>query len=187
MARSSNRCTSDQALVLLIVKEFRESVNGYLGRTAVQKLCYFAQALGVPLTYPFRIYHYGPYSDSLSFDIDMLLASEALEDASRNPGRYSDFRLGAEAKPALEGHEALINRYQQAIRRVAEAFGRFAPQTLELLSTLHFIDRKLKASGIAHPDKTTVMADFRQVKEDRFSEDEVERAYEAMKRAGLIG
>jgi hypothetical protein len=73
------------------------------------------------------------------------------------------------------------------VKRVAEALGRLDPQILELLSTLHFVDRKLKAAGIAHPDKERVVGDFRRVKEGRFTDEQIDRAHKALKTAGLVG
>ena len=67
--------------------------SGFLGRTAIQKLAYFAQATGVPVPCSFEIYNYGPYSDQVTFSVDGLLADEVLMDTSPNSCRYSNYRL----------------------------------------------------------------------------------------------
>ena len=53
-----------EALVAEVVRSrVTLSPGGSPGRTAVQKLCYFAQVLGVPLHLDFQIHHYGPFSN----------------------------------------------------------------------------------------------------------------------------
>jgi uncharacterized protein YwgA len=50
------------ALLAYLIKSFNEAGDRTLGRTILQKLCYFAKASGVPLPFRFEIYHYGPFS-----------------------------------------------------------------------------------------------------------------------------
>jgi uncharacterized protein YwgA len=180
------RGTSDEALVALIVEEFHKKRRRYLGRTAIQKLCYFAQALGLPLTHHFKVYYYGPFSDELSAAIDMLLASGVLKDASNDPRQYSNFKLGPRAVEVLSAQQETVNKYRPTVERVTSALGKLSPQALELLSTLHFIDRRLKAGGASSPSKEVVIKDFRQVKAEKFSNDQINDAYKAMRQAGLI-
>ena len=50
------------------------SQRNNIGKTKIQKICYFLQeAVGVELMYPFRMHYYGPYSDEL--DRTLSLAS----------------------------------------------------------------------------------------------------------------
>lgn len=179
--------TTDEALVTLVVEEFQKTSQGHLGRTAIQKICYFAQSLGVPLNFEFKILYYGPYSHELASEVELLLASDVLEDTSKKPSAYSALRLGPAAHKLLETYPELTERYRPTVARVAAAFGELGPSTLELLSTLHFIDRRLRASGTEHPSRDEVVKRFQQVKQDRFSKGEIEAAYDAMRRAGLIG
>jgi uncharacterized protein YwgA len=168
------------------MKEFQARTRGYLGRTAVQKLCHFAKVLGVPFSYRFQIHYYGPYSEELSSAVDRLLANGALQDGSRDQERYSSFRLGPEASQVLDEHASTLRRFEPTVTRVVEAFGSLEPKTLELLSTLHFTAQRLKASGNARPEREDVLGEFRKIKGDKFSETEIDRAFNAMEKAGLL-
>ena len=56
------------ARVAVITELASRAPNGFLGRTALMKLCYFLQEVkNVPLGYHFTLYSYGPFdSDVLS-------------------------------------------------------------------------------------------------------------------------
>src|SRR4051812_26829490 len=85
-----------------------EGGSGYLGRTALQKILYFLQILGVPMRYRFEIYHYGPYCDRIYRDVELLLADGVLRDASSNPEKYSNYRPGAAAGELLQLHQGRL-------------------------------------------------------------------------------
>ena len=75
--------TWEHALLAVTAREAAKSGEaGYLGRTALQKIVYFLQIAGVPMRYAFDIYHYGPYCDRVSRDVELLLADGVLKDAS---------------------------------------------------------------------------------------------------------
>jgi hypothetical protein len=177
----------DDALVALIVRECQRRGGGSLGRTAIQKVCYFAQALGVPLSHRFRIYYYGPYSDTLAASVDLMVADQVLVDRSSDPESRSVYRLGPAANALLEAHAPSIAPHAPAIERVAETFGTLDPATLEIQSTLHFVDRRLKATGITHPDRESVLDQFAQEKPGKFPRPRIGHAYDALRRAGLVG
>jgi uncharacterized protein YwgA len=62
--------TWEHALLAATAQAAAESGdNGYLGRTALQKILYFLQTSGVPMRYRFDIYHYGPYCDRITRDV----------------------------------------------------------------------------------------------------------------------
>jgi len=178
--------SQDAALIVLMVQEYASSCKGYTGRTAIQKMIYFARELGVPIDYRFQIYYYGPYAESLASDVERMVAYGVLEDASNNRGQYSDYRLGPNDQHVFEGHRSVIDKYGTKIAQVASMFKDLKPDALELLSTLHFIDRKLKAEGSSRPKKEQVMTEFRDVKGEKFAQGQIEDAYDAMQRVGLL-
>ena len=55
----------------------------------------------------------------------------------------------------------------------------------ELLATLDYLYRQLKAGGGPGPWKERVINRFLEVKKDKFSAEEVRAAYDSMVRAGL--
>ena len=175
----------DEALVALIVKQFRQHVSGYLGRTAIQKLCYFSRELGVPFSYRFSIYHYGPYSDDLATAIDYMLAERVLRDQSPDPQRYSNFALGPNGDELLSRHIDTVRKAEPVISSVARAFGDFSPETLELMATVHFVHERLRATGVA-PSEDEVIQEFHEEKGDKFEPEEISEAYRALKDAGFF-
>src|SRR5580704_17837514 len=80
--------------------------QGYLGRTALQKILYFLQISGVPMRYRFDIYHYGPYCDRISRDVEWLLADGVLKDVSSNPDKYSNYHTSDAAGELIQKHKA---------------------------------------------------------------------------------
>src|SRR5437762_8697011 len=75
------------AVVAYLVKRYNELAQGTLGRTILQKLCYFAKANGVPLRFRFEIYHYGPFSQEIFEVTEDLLVDDVISDASNVPGK----------------------------------------------------------------------------------------------------
>jgi uncharacterized protein YwgA len=175
----------DEALVALVVKQFREHVSGFLGRTAIQKLCYFSRELGVPFSYRFSIYHYGPYSDHLATAIDYMIAEHVLTDQSPDRQRYSNFALGPNAEELLSRHKDTVRQSELLIRSVAQAFGDFSPETLELMATVYFVHERLRATGVT-PAEDEVIQEFLQEKASKFELDEICDAYRGLKDAGFF-
>lgn len=176
------------AFIAAIVRSYEKSVGAghFLGRTAIQKLVYFAKTLGVPVPCSFEIYTYGPYSDAVTFSVDSMLADDVLKDASKAPNKYSNYRLGDNAKELLNTYQADIEPHQREIDAVVQSLGSFEPQQLELVATLHFIHQRLKHILRQSPPKDKVLEEFRRIKKDKFRLDEVDGFYNALKEAELI-
>jgi uncharacterized protein YwgA len=190
MSRSNELVYSDDpcsAFMAAIVRSYEKHVGGrhYLGRTAVQKLVYFAKALGVPIPCSFEIYTYGPYSDTVTFSVDSLLADDVLKDTSKDPQTYSNYRLGENADEILNAYKPLIEPHRGKIDLVVQSLGRFKPQDLELIATLHFIHHRLKQMGRTEPAREQVLAEFYRVKKNKFTTKEIDSWYDALKKAKL--
>ena len=181
---SDDQCS---AFMTAIVRSYEEHVGGqhYLGRTAMQKLVYFAKALKVPIPCSFEIYTYGPYSDEVTLAVDSLLADDVLKDKSTRP-HYSNYRLGNNANELLERYDESITPHQETIDVVVQALGQFDPEDLELIATLHFIHNRLKKILGQTPEKTAVVQEFQRVKRNKFPLEQVDSWYDALKEAQLI-
>ena len=182
--------TYDQALLAVLMESFHKCDQAKrtqtLGRKQLQKLCYFAQWLGAPLSYRFRIHYYGPYSDDLAFDTDMLTATKVFVDDSPDPASYSNLRPGPNIHAPLKQYEGkLADQHKSIIAKLVTALAPLSPRTLELLSTMHFINHRLKASGYT-AGRDDIFERLRGLKKEKFTPEEMERAYEAMKRASLL-
>ena len=181
---SDNLCA---AYIAEIASSFgRHYADGFLGRTAMQKLVYFCQAVGIPIPCSFEIYNYGPYSDEVKFSVDSLIADEVLVDLSPNPAKYSNYRNCSSAEPFARALQDNIAPHRADIDRVVDALGKYRPEQLELVATLHFVACRQKAVYGIHPDRNRVISEFRDVKGDKFADGEIDSWYDALVKSGLI-
>jgi hypothetical protein len=179
--------TWEQAVLTAAVQAAAENrAAGYLGRTALQKILYFLQIAGVPMRYYFDVYHYGPYCDRITRDVEWLLADEVLKDASPSPERYSNYRPGTSAEELVGSHAPALEPHRATIAKVVRILLPLQPDHLELLATLDYLFRQLKAGGGPGPWKERVLARFLDVKKDKFPAQVVSDAYDSLVGAGLI-
>ena len=173
------------AFLSAILESFEEHYpTGYLGRTAMQKLAYFSKVLDVPIPCSFGIYTYGPYSDTITFSVESLLADEVLVDRSTNP-KYSNYRTGPNFAELLTEYSDEVEPHKDTINRIVEALGEFEPTDLELIATLHFVTRRQKMRT-GQPSKSAVIAEFKSIKKDKFTDEAIARWYQALQQAKLI-
>lgn len=160
--------------------------KGYLGRTALQKIVYFLQIASVPMRYRFDIYHYGPYCDRITCDVELLVADGVLKDISPTPEKYSNYRPADAAEELLQSHPAALQTHQETINKVVQSLLPLEPDHLELLATLDYLYRQKRAGGGSGPWKETVIERFMEVKKDKFPRTAVSEAYDSMVYANLI-
>jgi uncharacterized protein YwgA len=173
------------AFLVEIVRAFeKHHKNHYLGRTAMQKLSYFSQALGVPIPCSFEIYNFGPYSDTITFNVESMLADDILNDASPNQ-KYSNYRLKCDDPEFETSISESVLPHRKTIEKVVKVLGKFEPAQLEVLATLHFIAKKIQSLG-GQPTKPEVMSQFFEIKRDKFPPAEVSSWYDSLKTANLI-
>jgi uncharacterized protein len=178
--------TRDQALLAYVIREAQDRSAGFVGRTAVQKLMYFLQALGVPVGYRFSIYHYGPYSDEIPREIDWLLADGVIVDKAGQQ-HYSNYAPGENWSDLVDLHRKDIESWRSQIAAVVNAMIPLSPNRLELLATLHYAYRLELAQGSSADMKDRVLARFTGFKGTKFADEDLSNTYDQMVRAGLVG
>jgi hypothetical protein len=181
--------SQDQALLAMAIQEAHEEAQkqrGFVGRTAVQKIMYFLKAIGVPMDYRFDIYHYGPYCEEVSRDVEWLMADEVIAELSDNRAKYSNYAPGPAMWELLSGHEESIKPFRADVQAIVRALVPLRPERLELIATLDYLYRMKRASGGGGPWKDAVVSRFHEVKGDKFPTDEVRRTYDAMINARLV-
>ena len=181
--------TQDHSLLAMVVQEARraaETWGGFVGRTAVQKMMYFLKATGVPMTYRFDIYHYGPFCEEILRDVEWLIADGVITDLSDKPEKYSNYAPGEAIAELLSKHEKQIEPCREHVRQIVRAFVPMRPERLELIATLDYLYRQRKASGGRGPWKPVVLSLLQQVKGDKFSSADAARTYDVMVNAGLV-
>ena len=131
--------------ILLVVNACGSSP---VGRTALQKLMYFASRLGV-VDAGFNAHYYGPYSQEVANEVASLVDLDFLDEyggvvyASGNTG-YS-YRLteeGRQVLPDADGHKDAIEKVVQS------AISHFSlnPRLLATAAKVHFILEETKMS-----------------------------------------
>jgi uncharacterized protein len=178
--------TWEHALLAVTAREVAKCGGAcYLGRTALQKILYFLQIAGVPMRYAFDIYHYGPYCDRVFRDVELLQADGVLKDVSLSPAKYSNYRPDAGADELIELHASALGPHLETINTVVQGLLPLEPNHLELLATLDYLYRQLRAGGGRGPWKSRVIDKFLEVKKDKFPVQVVSDGYDSMVRAGL--
>lgn len=176
----------DHAVLAAAVQAAADAkVDGYLGRTAIQKIVYFLQVAGVPMGYGFDIYHYGPYCDRLSRDVEWLLADGVIKDSSANQEKYSNYVPDGAINELLQRHPQ-VDQFGATIASVTKSLLPLDPARLELLATLDFLYRQLKAGGGTGPWKDRVVEKFLAVKKDKFPRQKVVETYDGLVAAKLF-
>jgi len=180
--------TWEHALVAATIKAAKEKCpECSLGRIAVQKLVYFLKVMDVPMNYKFDVHHYGPYCQDIASDIEWLIADNiVIDDGHTLPGNSSSYKTASEFETLSLQFSEKLKGYQPVINSICEALSDLSPKTLELVATLDFSFRWVKASGGDGPWKTEAVAKFKKIKKDKFNDDEIDRWYGALVKAKLI-
>lgn len=156
-----------------------------LGRTAIQKLLYFMKVLGVPMRYSFDIHHYGPFCANVMHDVDWLLADDVIADRSPQ-SRYSNYRPGDGWRELSQQYESKLDDHRAQIDEVCNTLCGYPPETLELIATLDFSYRWVRARGGRGPWREAAIEKFKSIKKDKFEDEEVDSWYEGLVDARLI-
>lgn len=176
----------EHALVAAVIATAKENCpDCYLGRTAIQKIIYFLNVLGVPMRYDFDIYHYGPFCSSIMSDVDWLIADNVIVDSSTRD-KYSDYRPGPLSDELLNRYQEEIDQHMPMIQSVVQALGDMTPNDLELIATLDFCYRWVSARGGDGPWKDETIRKFKNIKKEKFSNEEIEHWYGQLVSAELI-
>ena len=177
----------EHALLADTIKKAAKSCpDCYLGRTHLQKMLYFMKVLGVPMNYGFEIYHYGPFCNSIRDDVEWLLADEVVKDETTDSSRYSNYRPSETIGELSNQFESELKQHGSTIETVVSVLCDFTPENLELLATIDFSFRWVKARGGTGPWKSSTIKKFKDIKKDKFEDEEIETAYTKLVKANLI-
>jgi uncharacterized protein YwgA len=179
----------DDAVVAYVVKKWNEKSNIPLGRTIIQKICYFIKSMGVPLEYTFDMHHYGPYSQTLYFRMDDMVADNiVIDNKSYGIGKAekSEYKPGENNDELIDMYSDKLGEFTWAADKVIDLFCQSNHTTLELLSTIHFLHASLTNFYGKSPEKDEVVRKVNEVKKEKFSIEEITKAYDTLKEAGII-
>jgi uncharacterized protein len=181
--------TWEHALLAKVVKEaadVAQKEGGYLGHTAIQKIVYFLQVAKVPMRYGFEVCHYGPFCTTILGDLEWLMADGVIADSSQHPEKYSKYTPGRACAELLARHAEKLKEHEDTVKSTVKALLPLKPDHLELIATLDYAFRDVKATLGKKPPRKKVIARFREFKGDKFKEKEVEDTFDRLVSAGLF-
>lgn len=148
------------------------------GKKAFQKYMYFLDAKGVPTPLSFRIHHFGPYSSELDYETDNLQIEGVLDVSPNAQGNGFTIKSGNRTKSIIEHHSDFLREHESKINFVLNALPNDS-KSLELWSTTHFVANSMnKFYGGA--DKENVVKEVKSIKKEKFTETEIEAAYDRL-------
>jgi len=146
----------------------REAVNASTGKTAIQKIVFFIQKLGVDLGYKYILYTYGPYSVELMDDIDQITDLGYIKTVY-NPD-YGGYVISS-GEDYTQNH--LENVEKQIVEKVLDDYSGMKAKDLELRSTMLFLRTKLEIENQDLMKETKIT-------KPSFSEEEIRIAFQDM-------
>jgi len=169
----------DETWLALFLKKYLEQVGSIPGRKAYQKLLYFAQLLGWPSDYPFRLHFYGPYSEEADRALEMLEEGGAVvipANGEIKPSAYLN-ELAAHAPDPNAGAEALA--------QTLAAFQARGPKELELLATIRLLwDTERRV--LSTPTEHAVTTKLKRLKPGKFEDAEIVEAFVTLEQFHLL-
>jgi len=176
----------DDAIIAYIVKKWNEvNLDIKPGRTIIQKVVYFLKAKGLPISYSFEIYRYGPYSQELYYRMDDLIVDNIIKDVSDRKDR-SEYIPGDEIDNLINTFKPKIEPLTKDIDLIVQVFNNMGPGLLELLSTIHYLQTSFTKHYKESPSKETVVNKVLELKKSKFDKEIIEKVYDKMEEAGLF-
>jgi len=176
------------AVLVYIVSKYKETSTNQLGRTIMQKICYFLKFVesDIPLPYSFTLYNYGPFSQDLLSDIDLLKADRLIEDNSPQP-EVSDYQASSNSAEFLRSFDAKLTPFKKSIDAIVQMVGKLNATDMELFATTHYIFWAYKNFDQRPPGKQKVVDKVYEIKERKFSKEQITHAFDEIKRVGMLG
>jgi len=145
------------------------------GRVQLQKLTYFCKAIGTDINVSYKLYIYGPYSQQVANALQDCVLDDILveENGSISKGENFDAFLQA----ARESGAVLSGSAANILSDVLGLCNEMTTKQLEIAATTFFIDRQQKAL-FGNDDRTAVIKRVVSAKGNRFSREEIDRAYD---------
>lgn len=178
--------TKEHALLAEVIRQASKQGGYRLGRTAVQKVMYFLKALGVPMRYVFDIHYYGPYCSAISSDLISLLADEIINDESAKEEVGSRYAPASELDDLTSRFGAYLDGHNERIKSVLGLFATLPTQALELLATIDFFYRRERMASTGDTLRQKVLSEVRRAKESKFTDEQIQEAYDGLAEIGLV-
>jgi hypothetical protein len=141
------------AVILRVIE--REPYRWPIGRTAFQKLAYFATEAGIPTGLAYAKNSFGPFAPGLK-RLQTRLVNNGVISEHRN-GRMFEMTTGASYREAATLHREELGEYRRAMEQVADLLLRADTNQAEILASAHFAWKSLVADGQESPSDEDVV------------------------------
>lgn len=143
------------ALVEIVHRVNQEPYHWPVGRTAFQKIAYFATESGIPTGLQYRRGSFGPYAADLKRHITALVNNGLIRE--ERLGRMFAVRVGQTFEDARRAYQDQIERWRSTIEKVVDLFMRMNTKQAELAATVHFAAMELKDQTEGEPSESDVL------------------------------
>lgn len=139
----------DRMAVVLRLAATLWDKGSWCGETHLQKAIYFLQeAAGVPLGYRYLLYMHGPYSFDVGRELEIMRGYGYLQLEPQSPPYGAKLRTTDAALRVQALHHAVVERYVEALNRVADFLGDKGVVQLEKLSTALYVTLTQPGSSV---------------------------------------
>jgi uncharacterized protein YwgA/O-acetyl-ADP-ribose deacetylase (regulator of RNase III) len=143
------------AVVEILKRIEEEPFHWPVGRTAFQKIAYFATECGIPTGLKYQRGSYGPYAPALKERITALVNNGLVQEEQL--GRMFAIRVGQTFSDARKAYESQIREWEPIIDKIADLFMRMNTQQAEVAATVHFAAQEAKARPEEKPTEKEVL------------------------------
>lgn len=143
------------ALVEILWEIEREPYHRPVGRTSFQKIAYFATEMGIPTDLRYRRGSYGPYADDLKRHVTSLVNNGLIRE--ERLGRMFAIRTGPTYADARKAYIGDLERWSEAVARVADLFMRMDTGQAEVAATIRFAAGELGTGDGRRPSEADVL------------------------------
>lgn len=143
-------------------------------KIVVQKLMFYLKENGLPISYDYDMYAYGPYSKKLNHDADGLAFDKQLIISNRSYRKGDNFI------------SELTDKYKNKIDDQIDKFRKlvddsFDFETMEIIGTTFYCYNALKGFGL-NSELIDVLEEFKGWKGGKYPDSKIQKAYNKIKR-----
>ena len=177
---------ANDALLAYLISQYTERSSTPLGDATLQRLCYFAEAVGVPLSFRFERCHYGPFSVDLPWAVGNLLVDDVIHNPSNDP-THPNYRAGPNMETLLKRYAHALDVYRADLDSVAEAFSRLSLNEMKVATALCYARVLCGEVDKLPPSKRKLISWVYKMRKAQFDKGTTAKVYDVLKNAGLLG
>lgn len=185
-AEPSHRILPGWVALVAVLNRIQDNPHHWpVGRTMFQKIAYFATMAGIPTDLEFRRASFGPHSPELKSLLTRLVNNGLVRETQQ--GRMFLLEVGPTFEDAAKTFEEDLEKWQEAIDRVADLALRLRPPQAELASTAHYSAVRLRERRNEIPTERDVLEEVTAWKQGRKPRPRSAETAAAIRHLGMLG